>query len=85
MLRSINFLNCFFEKGDISMKFQKRGRLGTKLQMKCFRCRTECEPKNGDWHDGKEGQVFLCHNCGPSKTLVRPALKVSLLGSPLRA
>lgn len=67
-----------------STKWQKRGRLGTKLQMKCHQCRLEVQPKDGDWHDGKEGQVFLCHSCGPSRPLGRPVLKASLL-SPLRA
>jgi hypothetical protein len=47
------------------MRFQKRGRLGTKLQMKCHKCRSETSPKDGDWHDSKEGQVFLCRVCVP--------------------
>lgn len=48
------------------MRFQKRGRVGTKLQMKCHKCRSETAPKDGDWHDGAEGQVFLCRVCVPS-------------------
>lgn len=45
------------------MKFQKRHRLATKIQLKCFQCRLDCLPKNGDWHDGEESQVFLCRTC----------------------
>jgi hypothetical protein len=59
------------------MKFQKRGRLGTKLQMKCNKCLGECAPKDGDWHDSEAGQVFLCRVCvkpAPTGTTTRPKL-----------
>ncbi|HEY8280316.1 MAG TPA: hypothetical protein VIH99_11875 [Bdellovibrionota bacterium] len=62
------------------MKFQKRGRLGTKLLMKCHKCKNDCQPKDGDWHDGEAGQVFLCRTCEPSRSpFDRPKLRVSLL------
>lgn len=59
------------------MKFQKRGRLGTKLQMKCHKCRLETAPKDGDWHDGPQGQIFLCRTCVPSAPIgsARPKLR----------
>jgi hypothetical protein len=58
------------------VRFQKRGRLGTKLQMKCFKCKGECAPKDGDWHDSAEGQVFLCRVCVPAAPIgsARPKL-----------
>ncbi len=43
------------------MKFHKR--LGTKIQLKCHSCHLDCLPKNGDWHDGAESQIFLCRSC----------------------
>jgi hypothetical protein len=70
------------------MKFQKRGRTGTKLQMKCHKCRGECPPKDGDWHDSKEGQIFLCKPCGPSGQVgeSRPKLHYSsIFAQPTRA
>jgi hypothetical protein len=70
------------------MKFQKRGRLGTKLQMKCHKCRTECAPKDGDWHDGQDGQDFLCRVCVPAAPLgsTRPKLHyTSIFTSPTQA
>ncbi|MGZ3704022.1 MAG: hypothetical protein ACXWSD_20020, partial [Bdellovibrionota bacterium] len=66
------------------MKFQKRGRLGTKLQMKCHKCRAETAPKDGDWHDSQAGQVFLCRTCVPAAPLgsSRPKLHyTSIFGS----
>lgn len=48
------------------MRFQKRNRLSTKIQMKCHKCRKDCLPKNGDWHDGVDNQVFLCKICEPA-------------------
>jgi hypothetical protein len=68
------------------MKFQKRGRLGTKIQMKCHHCRLDCLPKNGDWHDSPTGQIFLCRACEATGRAKRPALHPgSVLSAPLRA
>ena len=75
-------------KAEETMRYQKRGRSGTKLQMKCHKCRSECAPKDGDWHDSKEGQVFLCRTCGPNVPLgsTRPKLHyTSIFATPARA
>jgi hypothetical protein len=45
------------------MKYVKRNRSAARLQMKCFKCRGDCAPKDGDWHDGEHNQVFICHVC----------------------
>lgn len=43
------------------MQIQRRK--GTKLQMKCNKCREGCTPQNGDWHESGVGQIFLCRTC----------------------
>lgn len=43
----------------------KTKRTGAKLQMTCHRCHDQCSPKDGDWHNGAENQVFLCRGCEP--------------------
>jgi len=67
------------------MKFQKRTRLGTKIQMKCHQCRLDCLPKNGDWHDASEGQIFLCRDCERTSLALRPKLRVPAAANYLRA
>ncbi len=67
------------------MKFEKRNRLGTKLQMKCHQCRMDCLPKNGDWHDAQDGQIFLCRDCERGPLLARPKLRVPAIATSLRA
>lgn len=67
------------------MKFQKRQRLGTKLLMKCHQCRVDCQPKNGDWHDAKDGQIFLCRDCERGSLSARPKLHLPLMTGSLRA
>ena len=68
------------------MRYQKRGRHGTKLQMRCHKCRTETAPKDGDWHDSAEGQVFLCRICVPSPVGVqRPKLHYASIFTETRA
>jgi len=56
------------------MKFQKR--LGTKIQLKCHVCRMDCLPKNGDWHEGAESQVFLCRSCEYKGSPVRAKMPI---------
>jgi hypothetical protein len=68
------------------MKFQRRTRLGTKILMKCHKCRSECQPKDGDWHDAQDGQIFLCRSCEPgAQGIDRPKLRPASMLSPLRA
>lgn len=68
------------------MKFQKRSRLGTKIQMKCHQCRLDCLPKNGDWHDSQDGQIFLCRDCEKVSLSLRPKLYMpAMAASTLRA
>ncbi len=67
------------------MKFEKRTRLGTKIQMKCHQCRLDCLPKNGDWHDASDGQVFLCRDCEKSSLTARPKLRLPMMTASLRA
>jgi hypothetical protein len=57
----------------------RRTRLGTKLLMKCHDCRQDCLPKDGDWHDSKDGQIFLCRTCESRKRLGKPEPRKSLL------
>ncbi len=65
------------------MKFQKRS--GTRIQLKCHRCRTECQPKNGDWHDGESNQIFLCHSCVYKSPGARGKLTLNLTQTPITA
>jgi hypothetical protein len=43
------------------MKFPRR--TGAKIQMTCNQCREACPTKDGDWHEGEKGQIFLCRDC----------------------
>lgn len=66
-------------------QFQKRNRLGTKIVMKCHSCKCETLPKNGDWHDAADGQIFLCRDCERASLSVRPKLRLPLMATTLRA
>lgn len=48
-------------------------RTGSKLQLTCHDCRGACAPKDGDWHEGVNNQVFLCRHCEVERKL--PAKK----------
>jgi hypothetical protein len=43
------------------MQIQRRK--GAKIHMKCNKCREDCDPRNGDWHESTAGQIFLCREC----------------------
>jgi hypothetical protein len=34
-----------------------------KGMLKCFQCRQACSNKEGNWHDRRNQQVFLCKAC----------------------
>jgi hypothetical protein len=38
-----------------------------KGQLRCFKCRAVCAMKDGNWHDYKNQQVFLCKTCGKAE------------------
>lgn len=47
------------------MSFTLHRSFGPKNPLKCFKCRTAVDRKDGSWKDHEGSQVFLCKGCMP--------------------
>ena len=63
----------------MTMKIQKR-RTTAKIQLHCHTCKVLCSPKDGDWHDGEQNQIFLCVACSGKKPILGRTRLQSVLG-----